>query len=196
MKPLFVFVVALALSCAPLFSQFDIGTQTAVKTSALSQEEEELDPLRYFKPKYEEKFDANPQLVAEAIRKAIKDIDCVIVKDLEKPQKNGLLKILIKSDYCVISEGHDSTFDLVEKYSYKYPFIRGGSWLNLRLQYSFILKETKNEKTDMLLKTQMSGFEDNITNRVHFWKSNGLLEHAMLERIKKYVRDLKKEEEN
>jgi len=155
-------------------------------------EEEDLDPLRFYKAKYDTSFMAPIDAVREAVRKAIEDINCVVVQDVMKTNEDGWLKVIIKSDYCVFIEG-DGTFDLLQKYSYEMPFIRGGSWRNGRMQYKFILTEKPDESVYVLLKGQMSGYEDSVTNRVHFWVSNGLYEHEMLMAIKRYLGEIVKE---
>jgi hypothetical protein len=73
----------------------------------------------------------------------------------------------------------------MKKYSKDFPIIRGGVWLNGRIQHTYIIKETPDHKVALLLRSELSGFEDFVTHEVHFWKSNGLLETRMLATIKK-----------
>jgi len=181
---------------APLFfaAAFLFFGTVALKAAFQDEQKEELDPLRYYQAKYEAEYNEPIQLVVDAVNKAIDDIDCVVTKNVMKTARNGRMKAIIRSDYCVFAEG-DSTFDLIKKYSYKTPHIRGGSWLNGRMQYKFMLKEKNDSTVYLLLKGNLSGFEDTMTNRVHFWKSNGIFEHRMLESIKENIETLKEENE-
>ena len=156
-------------------------------------EEDNDDPLRYYKAKYEEDFNEPIDSIVSATVKAIEDLNCVVILNKKKTDKDGFFKALVKSDYCVFSEGTDTTFDKLSKYSYKMPFIPGGVWKNGRMQYKFIIKEKPDGSIHLLLKGNLSGYEDYVTNKVHFWKSNGILEHNMLERIKANLAAQKKE---
>jgi hypothetical protein len=161
-----------------------------------SQEEdikpEDLDPLRFYKAKYEATYKAPIDVVTEAVRKAIEDINCVLIQDVLKTDQDGWLRAIIKSDYCVFAEG-DSTFALLKKYSYEMPFIRGGAWSNGRMQYKFVITEKPDNKVYLLLKGNISGFEHYVTNRVHFWVSNGTLEHEILEAIENNIKEITEE---
>lgn len=143
--------------------------------------------LKFYKEKYEEVFDRDFQIVWKASKKAFEDIGCLTVLDKVAPQDNGLYKGTLKSDYCVIAQGDDSTFFTMKKYSYEVPLIRGGSWLNFRIQYHIIIKEQEDGKVHLLLKSEASGFEDDVTHEVHFWKSNGVKETEFLALIRKNV---------
>lgn len=159
-----------------------------------SQDEAENDdPLRYYKAKYEEDFTEPIDSVVSATVKAIEDLNCVVILNKTKTDKDGYFKALVKSDYCVFSEGRDTTFDKLRSYSYQMPFIPGGIWKNGRMQYKFIIKEQSDGTIHLVLKGNLSGYEDYVTNKVHFWTSNGILEHNMLELIKFNIAAQKKE---
>ncbi len=164
------------------------------KAAFQDEGQEELDPLRFYQAKYEAEYSEPIQLVVDAVNKSIEDINCVVTKNAMKTDRKGRMKAIVRSDYCVFAEG-DSTFKLLKKYSYKIPHIKGGSWINGRMQYKFMVKEKNDSTVYLLLKGQMSGFENTMTNRVHFWKSNGMFEHRMLESIKENIKALKEENE-
>ncbi len=154
---------------------------------------EELDPLRFYKPKYEETFSAPIEVVAKAVQKSLEDVSCAIVQMKEKTDnEDGWLRWIIKSDFCVFVEG-DSTFIKLTEKSYKMPFIRGGAWRNGRMQYKFVITEQPDDKVYILLSSSLSGLEHYVTNRVHFWESNGQFEHDIFESIKKNIEIISEE---
>jgi hypothetical protein len=163
---------------------------------AYSQEdtipEEDLDPLRFYKPKYDATYEAPIDIVAKAVKKTLDDISCVIVQAKEKTDdEDGWARWIIKSDFCVFVEG-DSSFTKLREKSYNMPFIRGGAWKNGRMQYKFVITEQPDEKVYLLLTGNMSGFEHFVTNRVHFWESNGQFEHEILVSIENNIKLLTK----
>ncbi len=155
----------------------------------IAQEQEAPDPMRYYQAKYELNFSTNIDIVIEAIEEIFEEYGCTLIQNVKKPDIDGFEKAIIKSDYCVIEEGEHS-FDTLMYYSKTngMPFIRGGLWKNGRIQYKFVIKELESGGCHLLLKASLSGFENNITNKVHFWESNGMLEHSMLEAISAKVK--------
>lgn len=149
---------------------------------------EEVDEkMKYYKEKYEATFDAPFEVVYRAAKQSITDLSCMIMNESYSQTDEGLYKGKVKSDICVLIDNKDSTWDVLQKYSVDLPIIRGGVWQNGGIQYSFILKETKDGKVNVTLKGEMSGFEEYVTYQRHFWVSNGHLETMMLERLKKNV---------
>ncbi|MBI5326598.1 MAG: hypothetical protein HZB41_15210 [Ignavibacteriae bacterium] len=149
---------------------------------------EEVDEkMKYYKEKYEETFDAPFEVVYRAAKQSVSDLNCMIMNDSYSQTDEGLYKGKVKSDICVLVDNKDSTFDVLKKFSVDLPIIRGGVWQNGGIQYSFILKETKDGKVHVTLKGEMSGFEEYVTYLRHFWESNGYLETMMLERLKNNV---------
>ncbi|MEN3026272.1 MAG: hypothetical protein ABDH31_01010, partial [Chlorobiota bacterium] len=61
--------------------------------------------------------------------------------------------------------------------------IRGALWVSGRVQYVVRLRELDAQGVEMRLTAELSGMEGYITNRVHFWASNGILERQLLQRI-------------
>jgi len=151
--------------------------------------EEELDPMRFYKAKYELELKENINVVIEAVIEIFNELGCAIIQNTTKPDPDGYTKAIIKSDFCVIIEGKGS-FDTLMYYSKTndMPFIRGGIWNNGRIQYRFIIKENENGGCNLSLKATLSGLENNITHKVHFWESNGMLEHSILEAISEKVK--------
>lgn len=105
----------------------------------------------------------------------------------------GLFKGNIRTEFYIFAQGEDTTYDVLERYGIT-PTIRGGQWISGRIQYKIILKEGKDESTEMKLTGDLSGFESFVTNAVHFWNSNGLLEKEFVARILKKVEEVAKEE--
>jgi hypothetical protein len=88
---------------------------------------------------------------------------------------------------CVFVEGEGKTIDTLQRYSLKVPVIRGGVWINGRMQYKFIIKEQEDGQVHLRLIGEVSGFENYVTSSVHFWESNGILETRMLRRIEENI---------
>ncbi len=139
----------------------------------------------YYKKKYEKTYNYPFEIVWQAIKKSLEDKYCQISYEKYSQTDNGLYKGSLHSDFCVFSAGRDTTFVTLKKFSYEVPFIRGGIWLNGRMQYKFKLTENDDGSVYVLLKGEISGFEDFVTHKVHFWKSNGFFETKMLEAIEK-----------
>jgi hypothetical protein len=100
-------------------------------------------------------------------------------KIIEPDEEGGLYKGLYISDFCVLATGEDSTRDQMEPYG-DLPRIRGGIWISGRIQYKINVKEEGRRNTKITLRAEMSGFEEFITNQVHFWYGNGELERKTL----------------
>lgn len=137
----------------------------------------------YLKDSYEATYDVPFETVFNTVVESIEDINCMIItKNPEQNPETGLYTGKIISDYCIFSVG-DTTAKVLEYYSTEVPFIRGGNWINGRVQYDFTLNEQEDGTTHILLQGQISGFEKHVTNKVHFWQSNGYYETKMMERI-------------
>lgn len=146
-------------------------------------QEDVPDRLKYYKEKYEATFNEQFDAVWRSIKKSLDDIGCMISYEKYQQDDEGFFTGTIKSDFCVFSMGKDTTFRVLKKYSYEMPLIRGGIWINGRIQYNFKVKENKDGTVYLSFTGRLSGFEDFVTHQVHFWKSNGILETQMLERI-------------
>lgn len=162
---------------------------------ALLQDEEEEDwesdsyeikdsPMKYYKDKYEKDYDMLLEEVYQAVKAAItEDMNCMIITETTKTDDDGFLKAVIKSDFCILAIGSDTTMPVMKRYSKDFPVIRGGVWENGRIQYKFLLKENEDGSTHILLKAELSGREQYVTRKVQFWESNGLLEKEMFDMI-------------
>ncbi|MBK9184205.1 MAG: hypothetical protein IPM83_14095 [Ignavibacteria bacterium] len=109
-------------------------------------------------------------------------------KIIEPAEEGGLYKGQYISDYCLLAEGEDSTKDVIERYS-KVPRIRGGIWVTCRVQYKINVKEEEGGQTKIILRAEMSGFEEFITAANHFWVSNGDLERKMMAAIMAFTNE-------
>ncbi len=150
---------------------------------------------KYFKEKYEKTYDYAFEIVWEAIKKSLEEKNCQIAHERYTQTDEGLYKGSIKSDFCVFAAvaNDDDVFDSLKVYSLEVPFIRGGIWLNGRMEYKFKLKENDDGSVYVRLKGKLSGFEDYVTHEVHFWQSNGYFETKMLEAIEKNCKLLSQE---
>lgn len=123
--------------------------------------------------------------VWESMKAAIGEFGCPkpqIIKVIEPAEEGGLYKGQYVSDYCVVAEGEDTTKATIQKYS-DVPRIRGGIWVTCRVQYKINVKEEEGGITKIILRAEMSGFEEFITAANHFWVSNGILERQMMDTI-------------
>ncbi len=151
------------------------------------QPEDKTERLKFYKERYEETFAEPFDVVWRAVKKSIEEISCMIQNERYQQDENGLFSGTIKSDFCVFSMGKDTTFKVLKKFSVEMPLIRGGIWINGRIQYTFRIREQEDGKTFLSFKGRLSGFEEFVTHQVHFWESNGILETEMLERIRKNI---------
>lgn len=141
--------------------------------------------MKYFKEKYTEEIDGvSFEDTWNAVISSLSDKGCELITKVEKPNEEGFLKGVMQSEFCVFVNDKTS-FDLLRIYSVKMPVIRGGIWTNGRIQFKIIIEEI-NEGETMSIKVtgELSGSEENVTNEVHFWQSNGWFETDLLYRIK------------
>lgn len=142
--------------------------------------------MKYFREKYEDTYEKPFEEVWNAVIKSLEDKDCQVLKKTYNQTDQGLYKGNIQSDYCIFATGSDTTMDNLKKYSKEntIPFIRGGVWVTGRFQYKFIMNEKEDGTVSLVLKGEVSGFEEYVTYSVHFWDSNGFLETMMLKKIR------------
>ena len=159
----------------------------SLSVNSFQDDEDIPERLKHFKPKYEETFDESFEVVWNACKDAITQTACQIVTQKSSQTDEGLYKGTIKSDYCIFSEGSDSSYQVCQRYHYDMPYIPGSVWISGRVKYTIILKEQEDGKVNMVLSAEMSGFEK-LTYQVYFWKSNGQMEFAMIEEIKRLAK--------
>jgi len=121
--------------------------------------------------------------VWRAVKQAITERGCSLEYERSIEDTTGLLSGLLRSEYCVLVQGEDSTRAVMKRYSVELPRIRGARWMNGRVQYTVRLREQDTIGVELRLVAELSGMEGYITNRVHFWTSNGVLERQLLQRI-------------
>jgi hypothetical protein len=127
--------------------------------------------------------------VWSAVEKAMAVRQCgqaQVKKVVEPEEVDGFYKGTYVSDFCVLVKGEDSTQDVMEAFG-DLPRIRNGMWISGRVQFRIAVREEQRNKTKVILKAELSGFEEYITNQVHFWNSNGKLEEEMVALIKKFT---------
>ncbi|GAB1370984.1 hypothetical protein MASR1M45_10460 [Candidatus Kapaibacterium sp.] len=137
----------------------------------------------YLKDKYEDTLKLGFEQVWEAAVTCIDDINCQIITKSPRQGDDGLYKGTIQSDFCVFAIG-DTVLKNLKYYSVEVPFIRGGIWANARFQYKIIIRELEDGNCYVRMIGEVSGMESHVTNKVHFWQSNGFKEYQMMERIK------------
>jgi len=136
--------------------------------------------------------------VWESLKTAIEEFGCPkpqVIKVIEPAEEGGLYKGQYVSDYCVLAQGEDTTKATIQKYS-DVPRIRGGIWVTCRVQYKINVREEEGGITKIILRAEMSGFEEFITAANHFWVSNGILERQMMETIMAKVKKKQAESGN
>lgn len=127
--------------------------------------------------------------VWNGIRVAMREFGCdkpQTEKVIEPAEEGGFYRGLYISDFCVKASGEDTTMDVISRYG-KLPKIRGGIYVSFRVQWKINVKEEERGKSSIIMKCELSAFEEFITNSVHFFNSNGILEQQMLEMIKTAV---------
>ena len=172
----YLIIVIYAISTSNLFSQ--------------NNDEDKFNPFKedprlkyYNKNGYEYTMNYSFERVYNACKSAIEELGCQIITQSYNQTDEGFYKGKIFSDYCVFIGKTDTTFDNLERYCVKVPIIRGGVWVNGRMQYKFIINENQDGTTHLKLKGEISGREDYVTSKVHFFESNGFFEHQIMERI-------------
>lgn len=149
--------------------------------------------LRFYQEKYEQTYsDYFFDEVWNACIEAMDEQGCAVAQKSSRQDENALFKGKLVSEYCIFAmdEREEDVPDSLWKYSYKVPVIRGADWANGRIQYKIILKEKEDETVYMRIVGEISGREDQITNEVHFWKSNGWFEHHLMESINEKLASL------
>ncbi len=152
-----------------------------------AQDDDVPERLKYYKEKYEEEFNSSFVTVWNSIKEAIANTGCQIVTQKYSQNDEGYYKGTIKTDYCIFAEGPDTTYRVAQDLQYDMPYIPGANWVNARINYKIVVKELGDGKVSMVLTSEMSGYEAHVTFKVHFWKSNGILEHQLLENLKQIV---------
>jgi hypothetical protein len=123
--------------------------------------------------------------VWDAVKTSMQEIGCSkpqTEKITEPAEEGGFYTGLYVSDFCVLVKGEDSTRKYMEQFG-ELPRIRGGIWVAGRVQYKVNVKEEGVRQTKIVLRAEVSGFEEFITNAIHFWVSNGILEQRMMDAI-------------
>lgn len=189
MKRIFLLLVmsAAVLCMAPEL----LPAQTAKPDSAAV--DEDIDPkLRFYKEKYEASYtNVTFEIVFKAIKKMLADQNTLIAHEKSKQDDNGLFSGSIKSDFILLADG-DTAAEITKPFSLDFPYIPAGAWRTGRIQYRFVVKETNDNKVSLTLYSEMSGFETYVTRKVHFWKSNGILETKLLEKLAGVIESSKK----
>lgn len=122
--------------------------------------------------------------VWKTVKKILADKGCQIESEKQNfDEKTETYKGNIRSEACVFVSGEDSTRDVLMQYG-KVPMIRGGVWNSGRIQYTFAIKDLPDKTVQVVLTCEVSGYEAYITNQIHFWYGNGILENQMLETLK------------
>lgn len=126
----------------------------------------------------------------KAVKKTMADMGCRIEVEKTEQGSDNLYKSNIRTEFYIFATGLDTTTDVAERYSYEgdgcenFPFIRGGEFVSARIQYKMFLKEKDDNSVDFRLEGELSGFEQWVTHKVHFWCSNGILEQEFFNRVK------------
>lgn len=126
----------------------------------------------------------------KAVKKTMADMGCRVEVEKTEQGSDNLYKSNIRTEFYIFATGEDTTKDVAERYSCEgdgcenFPFIRAGVWTSARIQYKMFLKEKDDNSVDFRLEGELSGFEEWVTHKVHFWDSNGILEQNFFAKIK------------
>ncbi|MCL2039741.1 MAG: hypothetical protein FWG85_04855 [Bacteroidetes bacterium] len=152
----------------------------------LAQEDDEYDvpaAEKYIRDKYIEYYEADFDAVFNAVKQYLLIVGAEIERDATADNDLGLKKGMIRSNIVVLTQKKDSAFKVIQKYSFRPPFIRGGVWTSARVQYKVLLNDDGDGKISVVFENEFSGFEDHATFKVHFFKTNGLLEFEGFEAL-------------
>jgi hypothetical protein len=147
---------------------------------------------KYMRDKYEEYYEADFDVIFNAVKQFVEETGAGIENDAVADNDLGFKKGMCRSKIFVFTQNTDSAFKIIQKYSFKPPFIRGGVWTSARIQYKILLNDEGNGKISVVFNNEFSGFEDHVTFKVHFFKTNGLIEHEGFIRIKELIEEVKK----
>jgi hypothetical protein len=112
------------------------------------------------------------------------DLPQITTQDTLKTSIRGF----IRSDFRVFAGGKDTTYKVLERYG-RLPVIRGGTWMAGRVKYEFKVRELAEDLTQVSLVCGISGYEEGVTNEVHFWNSNGILDNEIMAILKRLILD-------
>ncbi len=156
----------------------------------IAQEDDEYDipaAEKYMRDKYIEYYEADFDAVFNAVKQYVISLGAEIERDVTADNDKGFKKGMVRSNIFVLTQKTDSAFKVIQKYSFRPPFIRGGIWTSARVQYKILLNDEGNGKISVVFENELSGFEDHATFKVHFFKTNGLLEHEGFATIKDLI---------
>lgn len=157
-----------------------------------NEESEKIpEKLKYFKEKYEEIYETDFETAWQACESFITSLPCQILTQKVKETDEGKSRGVLRSELCIFAQG-DSVFKKIQLYSLDPPFIRGGVWTSGRMQYTFIVTELESKKISVELKGEVSGFENHVTFKAHFFSSRGLLEFMAFETIGNVIKSTTK----
>ncbi len=166
---LFIVLAALLLSSA---------------TSSFAQDEQQKadQPLTF-----REVFNAPFPAVWKSIKQALGEDGCLVEHEKYSEADNGTYKGKLTSLFCVLAAGEDSTEEVMERYSKRVPYIRGGYWTSVRMQYIFYVTEKEDHTVQLILKGEISGYEEHVTHQFHYFDTNGVLEQRIIDKLKRLV---------
>lgn len=143
--------------------------------------------LANYRMEYIQAYDMPFEDVFNTVVSVLDDFQCRAVVSKQSMDDDGYFKGVIKSDYCVFVRTSETTdvdvLDSLELYSVKVPFIRGGIWETGRMKYTFIMREQEDGSTSVEIRGEISGRESLVTDKIHFWESNGTFETAFLNNV-------------
>ena len=146
---------------------------------------------RYMRDKYIEYYEADFNVVFESVKQYVVEMGAEIERDATADNDIGRLKGLVRSNIFVLTQRRDSVFKVIQRYSFKPPFIRGGVWTSARIQFRILLNDEGDGRTSVVFENELSAFEDNVTFKVHIFKTNGFFEYEGFNRIKEIVESKK-----
>lgn len=147
-------------------------------------------PLLYSRTVFQDTVDAPFDLVWKAAIESIKEMGCQVEESFPVESDNYLFKAKLSSAFCVLATGYDSTMAVFDRYAERIPYIRGAVWTSARIQYTFYLTELPDGRVAVRLIGQMSGYEEYVTAKFHYFDSKGILEKELFQRFLALVQKL------
>lgn len=142
--------------------------------------------MKFYKEKFIQEYDVYFEDAWNAVKTVFDEMGIFLMNEVQKQDDEGFFKGIIKTEYSVFVNDKSKAVPELKRYSYDMPYIRGAVWINGRSQYTVVINEIDDgERVSILVRCEISGREDNVTNEVHFWKSNGYLETNLYKRIEK-----------
>lgn len=169
----------IALKTALVLLCFCLALQSADAQGHSRKDKLTEDKLDGRKETYEGTYQLPFPDVWNIIKESINEIGCQIESAKPITTDEGTYKGKIQSTFCILVRSDDTTDVVLERYAMEVPYIRAGVWTSGRMQYTFYVVEKDNGDVNVRLKGELSGYEDHVTSKFHYFESNRILEEKL-----------------